>query len=64
MVETLHELLSSAVSAYEEKQRDLWLFDWAAQIALVATQIWWTIETNQAFAKLEEGECNKNASAY
>ncbi|XP_055614548.1 dynein beta chain, ciliary, partial [Uranotaenia lowii] len=52
---TLHELFEKSVNAYEEKPRDQWIFDWPAQPALCATQIWWTTEVNLAFARLEEG---------
>ncbi|KAL1403957.1 hypothetical protein pipiens_005505 [Culex pipiens pipiens] len=52
---TLHDLFERSVSAYEEKPRDQWIFDWPAQPALCATQIWWTTEVNVAFARLEEG---------
>ncbi|XP_055624152.1 dynein beta chain, ciliary-like isoform X4 [Toxorhynchites rutilus septentrionalis] len=52
---TLHNLFEQAVIAYEEKPRDHWIFDWPAQPALCATQIWWTTEVNVAFARLEEG---------
>ncbi|XP_058455827.1 dynein beta chain, ciliary-like isoform X2 [Malaya genurostris] len=52
---TLHDLFEQAVIAYEEKPRDQWIFDWPAQPALCATQIWWTTEVNVAFARLEEG---------
>ena len=50
----LHEM-DSAVSSYEEKPRDQWIFDFPAQVALCGTQIWWTTEVNIAFARLEEG---------
>ena len=50
----LHEL-AEAVVAYEEKPRDQWLFDFPAQVALCGSQIWWTIEVNMAFGRLEEG---------
>lgn len=50
----LHEM-SEAVTAYEEKPRDQWLFDYPAQVALCGTQIWWTTEVNIAFGRLEEG---------
>ena len=49
-----HEL-TEAVSTYEEKPRETYLFDFPAQVALAGTQIWWTIEVNMAFARLEEG---------
>ncbi|XP_061501815.1 dynein beta chain, ciliary isoform X1 [Anopheles gambiae] len=52
---TLRDLFERSVTAYEEKPRDSWIFDWPAQPALCATQIWWTTEVNVAFAKLEEG---------
>lgn len=52
---TLHELFMRAVIAYEEKPREVWVFDWPAQPALCTTQIWWTTEASAAFEKLEEG---------
>lgn len=52
---TLHELFEHSVVAYEEKAREVWIFDWPAQPALCTTQISWTSEVNSAFAKLEEG---------
>jgi dynein heavy chain, axonemal len=55
MRSTLHKLFGASVQAYEDKARDIWVFDWPAQPALCATQIWWTTEVNQAFARLEEG---------
>ncbi|KAG5679915.1 hypothetical protein PVAND_009451 [Polypedilum vanderplanki] len=55
MRETLHILFRSSVIAYEDKPREVWVFDWPAQTALCTTQIWWTTEVNNAFAKLEEG---------
>ena len=47
--------LSDAVVTYEEKPREKWLFDYAAQVALTTTQIWWTTEVGIAFSRLEEG---------
>jgi dynein heavy chain, axonemal len=55
MRSTLHDLFKRSVIAYEEKPREVWVYDWPAQPALCTTQIWWTTETNSAFAKLEEG---------
>lgn len=55
MRETLHELFRKSVIAYEDKPREVWVFDWPAQPALCTTQIWWTTEVNVAFSKLEEG---------
>ena len=50
----MHEM-SEAVVAYEEKARDQWVLDFPAQVALCGTQIWWTVEVNIAFGRLEEG---------
>ena len=36
--------MTDAVAAYEEKARDLWLFDYPAQVSLCGTQVWWTTE--------------------
>lgn len=51
----IRHYLSDAVVTYEEKAREKWLFDYAAQVALTTTQIWWTTEVGIAFARLEEG---------
>lgn len=55
MKETGRKYLAEAVLAYDEKPREQWLFDYAAQTALCATQIWWTSEVNMAFTQMEEG---------
>lgn len=55
MRQTLHHLFRLSVIAYEDKPRETWVFDWPAQPALCTTQIWWTLEVNIAFVKLEEG---------
>ena len=39
--------MTDAVAAYEEKARDLWLFDYPAQVSLCGTQVWWTTEVWQ-----------------
>lgn len=38
-----------------ENKRDIWLQDYCAQIALLATQVMWTDETIRAFDDLEGG---------
>ncbi|XP_018562388.1 dynein beta chain, ciliary-like [Anoplophora glabripennis] len=53
--ETLHQLFGEAVITYDEKPREVWIYDFPAQTALCGTQIWWTTEVNMAFARLEEG---------
>jgi dynein heavy chain len=55
MRSTVRHEMTEAVSTYEEKPRDQWLFDFPAQVALCGTQIWWTTEVNIAFGRLEEG---------
>ncbi|XP_076749810.1 dynein beta chain, ciliary-like [Xylocopa sonorina] len=47
--------ISIAVTTYDEKPREQWIFDHQAQPALCGTQIWWTTEVNMAFLRLEEG---------
>ncbi|XP_025202252.1 dynein beta chain, ciliary-like, partial [Melanaphis sacchari] len=47
-----------AVKSYDDKPRRLWIFDYPAQTALCGVQIWWTAETNDAFAQLEIGHEN------
>lgn len=55
----LAEVLESAIeTAYNwtiEKERHIWLEDYCAQIALLATQYMWTEETAHAFDDLEGG---------
>jgi dynein heavy chain len=59
MQTTLKEILETAKEATEEwdlsKGRHIWLDDYNAQIALLATQIVWTEETQRAFEELENG---------
>ncbi|KAF6093338.1 dynein axonemal heavy chain 17 [Phyllostomus discolor] len=55
MCATLRHEIPEAVVTYEEKPREQWIFDYAAQVALTCTQIWWTTEVGMAFARLEEG---------
>ncbi|MBN3282111.1 DYH17 protein, partial [Polyodon spathula] len=52
---TLRNVMGDAVVTYEEKPREVWVFDYPAQPALTSTQIWWTTEVGIAFARLEEG---------
>lgn len=52
---TLHNLFGEAVVTYDEKPREVWIYDYPAQPALCGTQIWWTAEVNISLARLEEG---------
>jgi dynein heavy chain len=64
MRSTLKTLMGEAVSAYEEKPREQWIFDHPAQITLAGNQIWWTTEVNAAFGRLEEGYENALKDYY
>ncbi|CAG5911397.1 unnamed protein product [Menidia menidia] len=64
MRSTVRHEMSEAVTAYEEKPREQWLFDYPAQVALTCTQIWWTSDVNMAFARLEEGSDNSMKEYY
>lgn len=55
MQQTIRHFIGEGTQSYEEKSRELWLFDYPAQASLCGTQIWWTTEVNIAFARLEEG---------
>ncbi|XP_055341295.1 LOW QUALITY PROTEIN: dynein beta chain, ciliary-like [Paramacrobiotus metropolitanus] len=52
---TIQGYLKEAVTAYEDKPREQWIFDYPAQVALAGSQIWWTSDVNLAFSRLEEG---------
>ncbi|XP_015248307.1 PREDICTED: dynein heavy chain 9, axonemal [Cyprinodon variegatus] len=64
MRSTVRHEMAEAVSAYEDKPREQWLFDYPAQVALTCTQIWWTSEVNIAFARLEQGYDNSLKEYY
>ncbi|EDX15768.1 GD15126 [Drosophila simulans] len=55
MRSTLHELFRRALRAFGEKPRELWLYDWPAQVALCCSQISWTADVNRSFGCMEEG---------
>ncbi|KAM9002992.1 dynein axonemal heavy chain 9 [Sarcophilus harrisii] len=61
---TIRHEMTEGVTAYEEKPREQWLFDYPAQVALTCTQIWWTTEVGIAFARLEEGYENAMKEYY
>ncbi|KAM5274465.1 dynein axonemal heavy chain 9 isoform 2-T2 [Ctenodactylus gundi] len=64
MKATVRHEMTEGISAYEEKPREQWLFDYPAQVALTCTQIWWTTEVGIAFARLEEGYENAMKDYY
>nr|XP_027809857.1 dynein heavy chain 9, axonemal [Marmota flaviventris] len=64
MKATVRHQMTEGVTAYEEKPREHWLFDYPAQVALTCTQIWWTTEVGIAFARLEEGYENAMKEYY
>ncbi|PNJ55828.1 DNAH11 isoform 5 [Pongo abelii] len=55
MQETVRHSITEAIVAYEEKPRELWIFDFPAQVGLTSSQIWWTTDVGIAFSRLEEG---------
>ncbi|XP_069510616.1 dynein axonemal heavy chain 9 [Ambystoma mexicanum] len=61
---TVRHEMTEGVTAYEEKPREQWLFDYPAQVALTCTQIWWTTEVGISFARLEEGYENVMKEYY
>ncbi|XP_044574110.1 dynein beta chain, ciliary [Drosophila ananassae] len=54
MRDTLRDQLKRSLTFYDHKPRHVWIFEWPAQPALVGTQIMWTTETNDAFAKVQQ----------
>ena len=64
MRSTIRHYMTNAVAMYEEKPRDVWLFDYPAQVSLCGTQIWWTAEVGISFGKLEEGYENAIKDYY
>uniref|UniRef100_T1IU37 Dynein beta chain, ciliary n=1 Tax=Strigamia maritima TaxID=126957 RepID=T1IU37_STRMM len=52
---TVRDYMQEAVITYEEKAREVWIFDYMAQVSLCGTQIWWTTEVSIACGRLEEG---------
>nr|XP_020770863.1 dynein heavy chain 9, axonemal-like [Odocoileus virginianus texanus] len=64
MKATVRHEMTEGITAYEEKPREQWLFDYPAQVALTCTQIWWTTEVGMAFARLEEGYENAMKDYY
>eukprot|EP01084_Bolivina_argentea_P009096 17033_1 len=59
MRQTLREILAKAKFSADqwelEKPRHEWLYDYCAQVALTASQIIWTEETDSQFEGLEDG---------
>ncbi|XP_072288151.1 dynein axonemal heavy chain 11-like, partial [Pyxicephalus adspersus] len=55
MKSTVRQEIMDAVAGYEDKLRDQWLFDYSAQVALTASQIWWATDVEIAFKRFEEG---------
>ena len=52
---TIRDEFDKSMSTYEDSQREQWLFQYPAQVALAGTQIFWATEVEKAFSKLEEG---------
>lgn len=52
---TLNRLFAQSIESYENKARDCWILDWPAQVSLCISQIYWSIEINEIFTRIEEG---------
>uniref|UniRef100_A0A7N8XCZ9 Dynein, axonemal, heavy polypeptide 9 like n=1 Tax=Mastacembelus armatus TaxID=205130 RepID=A0A7N8XCZ9_9TELE len=52
---TVQKEIQEAVSAYEDKPREQWLFDYPAQVGLTGSQVWWATDVGIAFERVEEG---------
>lgn len=52
---TIRHEMSLAVTSYEVEPREVWVYQPPAQVALCSVQIWWTVEVNLSFQRLEEG---------
>ncbi|KAM4626866.1 dynein axonemal heavy chain 11-like [Discoglossus pictus] len=55
MKSTVQQEIMEAVTGYEDKPRDQWMFDYSAQVALTCSQIWWATDVEIVFERLEEG---------
>ena len=55
MRSTIREEFDKSMITYENSQREQWLFNYPAQVALAGTQIFWATEVGAAFSRLEEG---------
>jgi dynein heavy chain len=53
--ETLRWVLQECLTAYEDKPRTEWLYDFCAQMVIVVARIVFTEEVNIAFEQLEDG---------
>ncbi|KAL1259213.1 hypothetical protein QQF64_009790, partial [Cirrhinus molitorella] len=55
MREGMRRHIAEAVFVYEERSREHWVLELPAQVALTASQIWWSADMNLAFERLAEG---------
>ncbi|KAJ8288109.1 hypothetical protein COCON_G00007680 [Conger conger] len=55
MRETVRCHVAEAVSVYEDRPREQWVLEHPAQVALTASQVWWTTDLDIVFQRLEEG---------
>ncbi|TPX32092.1 hypothetical protein SmJEL517_g04759 [Synchytrium microbalum] len=52
---SIHEEISKALRAYSETPRERWVLDWAGQVVLCASQIYWTKDVTEAIRRGEVG---------
>ncbi|XP_058249288.1 dynein axonemal heavy chain 11 [Hemibagrus wyckioides] len=55
MREAVRRHIAEAVVQYEERQWEQWVLEYPAQVALTASQIWWSTDVGLAFQRLVEG---------
>lgn len=55
MRETVRRHIAEAVVQYEERLWEQWVLEHPAQVALTASQIWWSTDVGLAFQRLVEG---------
>ncbi|KAK3551295.1 hypothetical protein QTP70_013939, partial [Hemibagrus guttatus] len=55
MREAVRRHIAEAVVQYEERQWEQWVLEHPAQVALTASQIWWSTDVGLAFQRLVEG---------
>src|SRR5690606_39191359 len=57
--ESLRDILAKAIRQYTEMPREKWLITFPAQIVLIASQIYYTMDVGAAFEGLEENNENE-----
>ena len=51
MLASIRKQIEEAVIAYPITNRDKWVLDWPGQVVLCGSQVFWTVEMEEAFKK-------------